>query len=552
MLDLGTLKIGMEIDDSQAKQGLNSISGEMEKTGSKTEGLANKVKGFVKAFAATYAVQQIVKLGKAAVEAYSNYEQLSGGVEKLFGEESSKKVMQYAENAYKTAGVSANKYMELTTSFSASLLQSLGGDTEAAADYADMAIRDMSDNANVFGTSMEQVQNAYQGFAKGNYTMLDNLKLGYGGTKTEMERLLADAEKMSGVEYNIENYDDVIAAIHTIQEAQNITGTTAAEASKTVEGSLNMAKASWENFLTSLGTGNQEQITSSLTNMFSSIGTVAQNLIPVIINIAKGLGMAMLQGLAELPAKLVEWINNLANFFGSNAGTSFTKQVVPMVGKVFKALIKAVPPLLLALIRLLVNVVKNNFSSMITAVSMVFQKIKATVSNIWTSIKKKVGEKLKAVVEFPTIKKFIEKVQSAINWWNDLKQKLSKKAVAHVEQKNSGGIPKRVGLREVPYDGYLAELHKGEAVLTAAETNQYRKWLNTQAQAKATEPSQMMLQAPIDYDRLATTLLNALSGMNINTEVNVSGRTIAQATAPFMKTEINSLERRANRALGVI
>ena len=176
-------------------------------------------------------------MSTAAVNSYAEYEQLAGGVETLF-KDSSNKLMGYADQAYKTAGMSANEYMSTVTSFSASLLQSLEGDTEKAADYANQAVIDMSDNANKMGTSIEMIQNAYQGFAKQNYTMLDNLKLGYGGTKEEMERLLADAEKISGIKYDISSFGDVTQAIHVIQTELGITGTTAKEASSTIQGSF--------------------------------------------------------------------------------------------------------------------------------------------------------------------------------------------------------------------------------------------------------------------------------------------------------------------------
>lgn len=194
---------------------------------------------------------------------YAQYEQLVGGVDTLF-KNSSKKVQEYASNAYKTAGMSANEYMETVTSFSASLLQSLENDTEAAAEYANMAITDMSDNANKMGTSMEMIQNAYNGFAKQNYTMLDNLKLGYGGTKEEMERLLVDADKLSD-SFNLQvdasgalvySYADIVDAIHIVQTEMGITGTTAKEAGTTIQGSVNSMKAAWTNLVTSLGDEN--------------------------------------------------------------------------------------------------------------------------------------------------------------------------------------------------------------------------------------------------------------------------------------------------------
>ena len=219
-------------------------------------------------------------MGKASVESYAEYEQLIGGVETLFGE-SQDKVVEYANNAYKTAGLSASEYMETATSFSASLLQSLGGDTAKAVDVADMAITDMADNANKMGTSIDLIQNAYQGFAKQNYTMLDNLKLGYGGTKTEMERLLIDAEKFSGVKYDISNLNDVYSAIHVVQEQMGITGTTAKEASKTISGSINAMKSSWSNLLIGMSDENAD-LEMLISNFVESIFTALDNILPRI------------------------------------------------------------------------------------------------------------------------------------------------------------------------------------------------------------------------------------------------------------------------------
>ena len=230
-------------------------------------------------------------VGKQALDSYANYEQLVGGVETLF-KDSANIVEDYANNAYKTAGLSANDYMETVTSFSASLLQSLNNDTAKSAEVADMAITDMSDNANKMGTDMSMIQNAYQGFAKQNYTMLDNLKLGYGGTKSEMERLLADAEKISGIKYDISSFADITQAIHVMQEEMGITGTTAKEAGTTIEGSINSMKSAWQNLLTDLANGGKNMgslIENLMTTIFGD-GTetnlgVFGNVLPVIQNI---------------------------------------------------------------------------------------------------------------------------------------------------------------------------------------------------------------------------------------------------------------------------
>ena len=223
-----------------------------------------------------------VIIGKAISEGGS-LEQSIGGVETLFKKHADV-VQRHAANAYRTVGVSANEYMENVTSFSASLLQSMGGDTEEAAKVAHMAMVDMGDNANKMGTDMRDIQNAYQGFAKENYTMLDNLKLGYGGTKSEMERLLADAQKLTGVKYDINNLDDVYMAIHAVQEELGITGTTALEAEETITGSFAAMQASFANLLGNIAIG--ADIDENLQSLAQTISTfLFGNLLPMLGNI---------------------------------------------------------------------------------------------------------------------------------------------------------------------------------------------------------------------------------------------------------------------------
>ncbi len=225
----------------------------------------------------------VTAIGGAAVSAYADYEQLVGGVDTLFGSASGK-LQGYAADAYKTCGMSANQYMTQATSFAASLVSSCGGDVAKAAESANTAMGDMADNVNKMGSDMADVQNAYQGFAKQNYTMLDNLKLGYGGTKSEMERLIADANKLRAAQgktadLTIDSYADVVEAIHTVQSEMGITGTTSKEAATTISGSIGMAKASWENFLTGLGRDDVDfsQLTEQL---LTSVGAVAKNIAP--------------------------------------------------------------------------------------------------------------------------------------------------------------------------------------------------------------------------------------------------------------------------------
>lgn len=225
-------------------------------------------------------------VGKEALDSYADYEQLVGGVETLF-KDSSGIVENYANNAYKTAGLSANDYMETVTSFSASLLQSLDGDTAKVAEVSNMAVTDMADNANKMGTDMSSIQNAYQGFAKQNYTMLDNLKLGYGGTKSEMERLLSDAQKISGVKYDISNLNDVYQAIHVVQGELGITGTTAKEASTTIQGSVSAMKSAWQNMLTGIADDNAD-FDGLINNLVDSIVTAGENILPRVETIIDG------------------------------------------------------------------------------------------------------------------------------------------------------------------------------------------------------------------------------------------------------------------------
>ena len=228
-----------------------------------------------------------------SIDQYAEYEQLVGGVETLF-KESSDIIQDYAANAYKTAGVSANTYMEQATAFSASLIQSLGGDTKAAAEYANQAIMDMSDNANKMGTDIESIQQTYQSLMRGNYAMLDNLKLGYGGTKSELERLVADAEELTGQALDPSKFSDVITAIHAVQENMGITGTTAKEAATTIEGSVGMMKAAWSNLLAGIADENAD-LGTLINNFASSVGTAAENIIPRITQILSGLGSAISQ-----------------------------------------------------------------------------------------------------------------------------------------------------------------------------------------------------------------------------------------------------------------
>ncbi|MGQ7688125.1 hypothetical protein ACTGUM_01325 [Streptococcus suis] len=327
-------KIG--IDNKSANKAIDETTRKAEGAHGKLSAVFGKIgqlatkAGKVMATGLAVGITALVGLTGAATKHYAEYEQLVGGVETLFGA-GGKSLEEYAQSvgksvdeasaeynklmnaqedllnkskiAYKTAGLSANQYMETATSFSASLIQSVGGDTEKAAKLADQAIIDMSDNANKMGTSMESIQNAYQGFAKQNYTMLDNLKLGYGGTKEEMQRLLDDAEKISGIKYDISSFADVTEAIHVMQEQMGIAGTTSKEAASTISGSVGMVKAAWENFLTGMADPDQDfgELVGGLTE---SIGIALENIVPRLVQALPRL----IQGLAQVIQTLVGYL----------------------------------------------------------------------------------------------------------------------------------------------------------------------------------------------------------------------------------------------------
>ena len=324
-------------------------------------------------------------------------EQSLGGVETLF-KDSSDKVKQYAAKAFETSGISANEYMQNVTSFSASLLQSLGGNTSKAADVADMAMRDMSDNANKFGSDMESIQNAYQGFAKDNYTMLDNLKLGYGGTKSEMQRLLADATKLTGVKYDIDNLSDVYNAIHAIQGKLDITGTTAKEASETLEGSFNSMKAAFKDFQGALTTGGD--INATLSNLVQTTGTfLFKNLVPMVGRLVGNLGLVILQGIPKLINALNPAIDQIFTWLKSNF-PRILQQGSELVGNLILGIINAQPELLSAagnLLNSFVQFVLSNLPAIWETGKNLFFKLVDGIINVLPQI----GETaLKIITEF--------------------------------------------------------------------------------------------------------------------------------------------------------
>lgn len=376
-MNLLDLFVKITVDNKDAEKGINDTSSKVESLASKFKGgLATAAK--VGAAAVGAASTAIVALTKSAIDNYGEYEQLVGGVETLF-KTSADTVMQYAANAYQTAGMSANEYMTTVTAFSASLLQSMGNDTDAAAEKANLAITDMSDNANKMGSSMESIQNAYSGFAKQNYTMLDNLKLGYGGTKEEMQRLLDDANALNAAQgnytnYTIDSYADIVDAIHTVQTEMGITGTTALEASTTIQGSVSSMKAAYTNFITGLGDENAD-MAELTTELLGSAVTVAENILPVVERVLENIGTVVQEKGPEMIEKFVSYaIEKLPQIIELG---------VKMIVAIASGLAQNLPQLVKSVLDMMATVVKTLLNSIPDIVDVGKQIVKG----LWEGIK---------------------------------------------------------------------------------------------------------------------------------------------------------------------
>ena len=399
-LELFKLLGTIAIDNKTANDAIDETTGKASDSQGKMSSAFSKVGSGAVAFGKTVlkgmavAGAGVATLAGAAVNSFASYEQLVGGVDTLF-KDSSKKVQEYAKNAYKTAGMSANEYMDTVTSFSASLLQSLDGDTAKAAEKANMAITDMSDNANKMGTSMESIQNAYQGFAKQNFTMLDNLKLGYGGTKEEMQRLLEDAEKLSGVKYDISSYADIVDAIHVVQEEMGIAGTTAQEAADTISGSFSSMKGSWQNLLTAIASDDLpfdeyvnafvESTSNVVKNMMPRISTALEGVVqlidkvaPIIINKIPELFSTLLPSVITAATGLISSIVQALPAMVDMLTTSVIPQLISGVVSVFGAIVEALPTLMESIVSALPTLIPqliNGLVSMIVLLCTNFTQI---------------------------------------------------------------------------------------------------------------------------------------------------------------------------------
>ena len=397
-MDVFDLYAKIGLDKSEYEKGLNDAKGSMSNL-AKSVGNGLKTVAKVGATAIAAGAAGVAALTKMGVEGYAEYEQLVGGVETLF-KTSQDVVMAYAKNAYKTAGMSANEYMSTVTSFSASLIQSLGGDTAKAAEVGNMAITDMSDNANKMGTSIEMIQNAYQGFAKQNYTMLDNLKLGYGGTKEEMQRLIDDANRVKEAngemaDLSIESFADVTEAIHIIQSEMGITGTTAREAASTIEGSLAMMKGAWQNLVVGMADENAN-MEVLINNFVESVATAAQNLMPRIEQTLIGIGQlitALAPVIAEALPVLIEAVLPSLLSAGVTLVTAIISGIITAAPALYEALMTAIYTTLTSVFGMseesaggFVANLDGLFRGAFTAIETVFNALYQLVSTIFGTI----------------------------------------------------------------------------------------------------------------------------------------------------------------------
>lgn len=376
-------------DVNRTKKQLNDLETGVENVGDAMDGAGQKTSVFGDMLKANLLGGAIVSGIKAvasgikslisgAIKGYGKSEQLVGGVETLFGS-SADTVIKNAENAYKTAGLSANAYMETVTSFSASLLKSMGNDTEAASKKADQALTDMSDNANKMGSDMQSIQNAYQGFSKQNYTMLDNLKLGYGGTKEEMQRLIDDANALNAAQgnytnYSIESYADIVDAIHTVQTEMGITGTTALEASTTIEGSIGAMKAAYQNFVTGLGDQNAD-IGALTGELIQTAGTVAKNVLPVIENVVKNIAETVREQGPDMITRFVAY------------ATEKLPEVLKLGIQLIVSLVKGLAQNLPELLRGTLALVDAIISAFLDSLPDIIEVGKDIVRGLWEGIK---------------------------------------------------------------------------------------------------------------------------------------------------------------------
>lgn len=529
-MDVFDLFAKISLDSSEYEKGLKNakssasgLTGLFGKVGSAAstvgKGIFNVATNVAKVSVAatTAGATAISALTGLAISSYADYEQLVGGVETLY-KTSADKVQQYAADAYKTAGLSANEYMNTATTFAASLVSSLGGDTEQAAELANTAISDMSDNSNKMGTAMSSIQDAYNGFAKQNYTMLDNLKLGYGGTKTEMERLIDDANKLKATQgkatnYTINSYADVVSAIHDVQNAMGITGTTSKEASTTIQGSVNATKSAWSNLVTGIADDNAN-FGQLISNFVDSATTAASNIIPrieVALNGAAKLIESLVPPIiAELPSLIetvlpqlaqsaVNIVQTLVTEISANAAQLIDSaiQIITVLGNGIYQMLPTIAQSALQIVLTLVSKLNENLPQMldtagqmliafVEGVSEHLPDIMLAAASIVEALLTYFIEHLPDIVEGAmqmgnaVIDGIIDGISAAwdglVSWFNGLWDSLFGNRSVNVDVNSSGTTGGRAGgLDYVPYNNYVANLHRGEMVLTADEADSYRR-----------------------------------------------------------------------------
>ena len=417
------LEAAIGLNTTEYKKGLAAAGESMAAVGNKIKSGAAAI-GKATAAGMAAGAAGVATLAKSATEAYADYEQLTGGVEKLFGE-SSDLLMMYAKGAYKTAGMSVNAYMETSTSFAAALttsVQAAGGSMDEAVELADTAMRDMSDNANTFGTDIASIQTAYQGFAKQNYTMLDNLKLGYGGTKAEMERLIEDANKLrheQGInnDLTIESYADIITAIHEVQTQMKITGTTAREASKTISGSIGAVKAAWTNLTIEMAKDDGD-IEGAFNVLGENVGNVFDNLIPRIEKSVGGIGTMITKaapqitnGLKQLLPKVLPTLLSTAGSLDASVSTAVMESLPELMnigGGLLDSFTKNAPYIFKSAQELM-----SNFADQILNVD--YKKLGANISTIFTSAINSITDFVKSI-DFYKVGENIADFLNSINW----------------------------------------------------------------------------------------------------------------------------------------
>lgn len=505
---------------------------------------------------------------KKSIEEGAKLEQSLGGVETLYKNHANT-VIKNANKAWKTAGLSANEYMEQSTKFAASLLQSLGGDTKQAAKYADMAIIDMSDNANKFGTNIVDIQNAYQGFAKQNYTMLDNLKLGYGGTKTEMERLLQDASKLSGQEYDISNLSDVYDAIHVIQQDLGVTGTTSKEAASTLAGSFAAMKSSATNFMGSLALG--KNVGPALSGLITSASTfLFNNLIPALIRIGTSLPGAIFTGLktgipqlaGKLPGlikqvfagatsivtQISEFIMTAVDGFANNPKAA--EGGLKIIKKIALGILSGAGQLALALGKLALTIPKAITSLIGKLFGTILSSVGAKITQIVTMVKTKFNNVKEAI---------LKPIRTAKDKLSDILNKIKSK-FASIKPKLSLKIPK-VSLSggKAPWGiagkGKLPSFHvkwaaKGGIVDGATLIGAGEKGKEAIVPLDPFWDKMEQMSGNVDYERLAKAIVDALSKTDRTTVLEMNGERVAEKTAPFLRKKLNKIDARNNRKLG--